>query len=1577
MTQNIKSCVLIGSDSLLIECGDAWRARGHSIAAVVTDAPRVASWARAEKLVVIDANGDYGAALAAYSFDYLFAITFLRVIPAPVLGLPKQAAINFHDGPLPRYAGLNAPSWALIKRAKEYGITWHVMSMQVDRGDILKQVPVEISAEDTSLSLNTRCFAAAIESFAELADELAAGTEQRTPQLEPPAGEDVYFGRYARPAAAALIDWQAPAEASAALVRALSFGPRYPNTLGAASILLGERAYLVTEAEASLARTDAAPGTLVAAGFDTLSIACGEGTLLVRGLREPSGVEIPMSVALSRLGIELGARFTQLSEPERDALSALDHDLAKSEAFWVRRLATIDPPELPYDSGAQRPSASEYRELPLQLSETFSATFPGELALAAAFASYIGRLAGKPQVALAFCDAQLTAAAGGFEALVATTVPLLLQSEPATSFAELVARLSAEIDDAHRRKGFLRNLGARHPTLSGAAVQKDAALLPVGIARGVDRPAGALLQLRLDAGGARLRCSAARLSAADAAGLVSGLHTFMENLAAAPHCAVEQIELLSTAARERQLVTWNRTERAVPERACIHTLIEAQVDRTPDAIAVSCNDRSLTYRQLDDAANRVAARLLALGVTRDTAVGVHVERSLELVVAALGVMKAGAAYLPLDPTYPADRIALMLDDAKVTVVVTTAALVPGLAGRGVRALALDTEADLLAQLPATRPNLPVEPNRLAYLIYTSGSTGKPKGVMIEHRQAVNFFVGMDERVEHATPGVWLAVTSLSFDISVLELWWTLARGFHVVVHVDQARSAARAIGHDDAHAHAVHDARPVQFSLFYFSADAQATGGARYRLLLEGAKFADEHEFSAVWTPERHFHAFGGLYPNPAVTGAAVAAITKRVGIRAGSVVLPLHHPVRVVEQWSVVDNISDGRVGISIASGWQPNDFVLMPDNYANAKSIMMRDLEVVRRLWRGETVEFPGPLGKPVAVRTQPEPVQKELPVWITTAGNEETFEIAGRAGANVLTHLLGQSLDKLAPKIAAYRRARAAAGFDPETGIVSLMLHTFVGPDRERVKELVRAPLTSYLATSMDLIKDKAWTFPAFKRPKNFRADAPGNDLATLSDEDRAALLDAAFERYFETSGLFGTVDDAARMVRAVKAIGVDDVACLIDFGAATDVVLEHLPYVDAVRQRELADRAAATLPAPSVERELGETHPLLHEVQKHGVTHLQCTPSMARMFLGHEDTRAALGQLAHLFLGGEGLPADLLRELRAQTRATITNMYGPTETTVWSTTHRIGADETSAAIGTPIANTTVYVTDEQRRLLPVGVPGELWIGGHGVARGYWQRPELDAERFVRDPFSTDAGARMYRTGDRARWRADGVLECLGRSDFQVKLRGYRIEPGEIEALARTAPNVAECAVVLREDRPGDQRLVAYLVAAPGTSVAVATVRELLRRELPEHMVPAALVVIAALPLTANQKLDRKALPAPETLTSPAADGGSTAELAAPPESDGERVIAGVWRELLGRERVGIDDNFFDLGGHSLLVVRMHRMLQDALRRSLALTDLYRFPTIRTFASFLASGASGDSKKATARGAKRRELLQRRGG
>ncbi|MEC8197690.1 MAG: MupA/Atu3671 family FMN-dependent luciferase-like monooxygenase, partial [Pseudomonadota bacterium] len=310
--------------------------------------------------------------------------------------------------------------------------------------------------------------------------------------------------------------------------------------------------------------------------------------------------------------------------------------------------------------------------------------------------------------------------------------------------------------------------------------------------------------------------------------------------------------------------------------------------------------------------------------------------------------------------------------------------------------------------------------------------------------------------------------------------------------------------------------------LFYWGND-DGVGRDKYELLFEGAKFADANGFCAVWTPERHFHAFGGPYPNPSVTGAAVAALTKNLAVRAGSCVAPLHHPARVAEEWAVIDNLTNGRTGLGIASGWQPHDFVLRPENTPpNNKPAMLETIEQLRALWRGEEVEFPMADGSMHGVVTQPRPVSKKLQVWVTTAGNPDTWVEAGRIGANVLTHLLGQSIEEVGDKIKLYHDALREAGHDPAEFTVTLMLHTFVAEDREKAREIARDPMKDYLRSAAGLIKQFAWAFPAFKRPEGVN-NAFELDLGTLEGEELEAILDFAFLRYFEDSGLFGTVED----------------------------------------------------------------------------------------------------------------------------------------------------------------------------------------------------------------------------------------------------------------------------------------------------------------------------------------------------------------------------------------------------------------------------------------------------------------------
>ena len=618
----------------------------------------------------------------------------------------------------------------------------------------------------------------------------------------------------------------------------------------------------------------------------------------------------------------------------------------------------------------------------------------------------------------------------------------------------------------------------------------------------------------------RLSYHAARFDDAAIERLLAQLAAALRHMAAHPAQRLDDVSLLSPAASHQLLVTWNQTQTTIPGDVCAHQLFEQQAARTPDATAVRFADTQWTYRDLNQRANRIAHHLIRLGVGPDTRVGLCLARSGDLVAALLGILKAGAAYVPLDPSYPTDRLAFMLADAQLAALISVADIADELPLRGEPLICLDDDAAQLAQCSVLDPAVRCLPDHLAYMIYTSGSTGQPKGAMLAHRGLVNYLS-----------------------------WCTRAYA------IDQG----------------------------------------------------------------------------------------------AGS---PVHSSV----------------------------------------------------------------------------------------------AFDLT----------------------------------------VTSLLAPLMVGK----------------------------------------------------------------------------------------PAILIDD-----------DVQAEGL----AAALRTSADLSLVKL-----------------------------TPSHLRLLAQQLAPAEAAGKTRAFIIGGEGLTAETVAFWRRHAPATrLINEYGPTETVVGCCIHEVTPDdpETGAiAIGRPIANTELYVLDASLRPVPIGVPGELYIAGVQLARGYWRRAALTAERFVPHPFSTVPGARMYKTGDLARYLPDGRLEWVGRVDHQVKLRGFRIELGEIEAVLAQLPTVAAAVAVVRSDGPGDGRLVAYVVARPGESVEADALRAHLKGRLPDYMVPAVFVALDALPLTPNGKVDRTALPAP---------GGARPTLAkafVAPRTAIEHQLADIWCRLLGLDRVGIDDDFFELGGDSIISIQV---------------------------------------------------------
>ena len=629
--------------------------------------------------------------------------------------------------------------------------------------------------------------------------------------------------------------------------------------------------------------------------------------------------------------------------------------------------------------------------------------------------------------------------------------------------------------------------------------------------------------------------------------MLGHFQTLLSGVIANPQQQIWELPLLSATEYQQLLVKWNDTQIEYPHNKSIHQLFEAQVERTPDAVALVFSDQQLTYLQLNERANQLAHYLQSMGIGPEELVGLCVHRSPEMVVGLLGILKAGGTFVPLDLSYPSERLAFMLEDAKVSLVLTQHRLVEKLLDSITKVVCLDTEWQDIAQQSEQNPVNQVTPEHLAYVMYTSGSTGVPKGVSVVHRSVVRL-VKETNYAKLSAEEVFLQLASIAFDASTFEIWGCLLNGGRLVIMPPHTPS------------------------------------------LPELAQAVEQHQVTTLWLTASLFHL--------------------------------------------IID-----------------------------------------------------------------------------------------------------------------------------------------------QQIKEL-----------------------------KNVRQLLAGGDVLSVPHVQR---------------------------------------------------VVEQLP------------------------------------------------------------------------------------------RLTLINGYGPTENTTFTCCCPITQPfqvQVSVPIGRPIANTQVYLLDEQLQPVPMGVPGELYTSGDGLSRGYLNRPELTASKFLPNPFSSQSGARLYKTGDLARYLSDGNIEFLGRIDNQVKLRGFRIELGEIEAALTQHPQVRESVVIIGEDIPAEKCIIAYIVPEQESLPTISELHAFLKQKLPEYMVPSAFVMLDALPLTPNGKVDRKALPVPE------ANRTQLKEAYVAPRSPVEEILVSLWAEILGLEQVGIHDNFFDLGGHSLLATQLMSRVRDVLQLELPLRYLFEASTPAEFAEWI---------------------------
>jgi amino acid adenylation domain-containing protein len=606
-------------------------------------------------------------------------------------------------------------------------------------------------------------------------------------------------------------------------------------------------------------------------------------------------------------------------------------------------------------------------------------------------------------------------------------------------------------------------------------------------------------------------------------------------------------------------------------------------------------------------------------------------------------------------------------------------------------------------------------------------------------------------------------------------------------------------------------------------------------------------------------------------------------------------------------------------------------------------RQLAVER--WNDTATQYPGPAtlhGKieEQAART-PAAVAVRFEGLILTyaeldaAANQiaRTLRAHGAGTGSVVAVVAERSLELLPGLLGVLKAGAAYLPIDPDypADRVAFMLSD-AAPAVVLTQRRIRPALPPTSVTILDLDDPAAW--------------AEGGDTGDGSPLPDVQPGDVAYVIY--TSGSTGRPKGVPNTHRGI-ANRLDWMQERYQLGP-DDVVAQKTPVSFDVSVWELfwplRCGASLVLPVPGGHKDSAYLRRL---IIAEGVTTIHFVPSMLAVFLD-EDGAADCRSLRRVVCSGEELPADLARRTtRTLPGAELDNLYGPTEAAVdvssWQCRPEALATAARVPIGTPIANTVLYVLDARKAPAPAGVPGELYIGGTGLARGYLNRPALTAERFVPNPFGPP-GSRLYRTGDLARWRHDGALEFLGRVDTQVKMHGLRIEPGEIEAALRALPGIRDAAVIVREDRPGDRRLVAYVTpadpeTAPEAALDHAAIRAELKKTLPELIVPGGYVTLATLPLSPNGKLDRRALPAPVTVRD------AKVEFTAP-GTPTEQALAGIWGELLGMAAIGVDDNVFDLGAHSLLATQVVARLRREADVQVSVMDVFKHPTIRELAA-----------------------------
>jgi amino acid adenylation domain-containing protein len=780
-------CFLIGEGTLLIQCAEILVKERHKILGIISSRRAIVEWSNKRKIPCIQPTDNWLELLSQEPFEYLFSIFNNRILSKEVLKLPRQCTINYHDAPLPKYAGVNATSWALIRGEREHGVSWHIVSAVVDAGDILKQTLVKIEPNETSFTLNAKCYEAAIASFRELITDISA---QRLNKSQQNLAHRTYFGRSERLSAGGLIDFNSQARKLDALVRAMDFRS-YINPLGTVKLAIGSDLITVAKLSVLDEASIALPGTITAIKSDFLQVATNDFEVALQHLKTLDGQILSTNELASKFKLKVGDRF-QLYAPEIiDRIEQVDSAIAKYEEFWVERLTDLQPLSLPYASRNCHGQPPQFKKIVLVLPQKaidFSKQRFGEEYLAefwlAVWGMYLTRLSGKTCFDVALSYGELQRELVDLESFFAAQVPIRFEIDSQQSSDLAFSNVLAHLHLTRKHKSYARDIVLRYPQLK-SRFEYQAQNLPISFKIvddhcDLDGCLGSELTFAIIKGDRQSYWfyDTTVLDSECIAKMQSQFLTFIEDLITNSDQPLAKLNLLSPPEKQQILVTWNNSQADYKYDFCLHQLFEERVVQTPEAVAIRCGNLEITYQELNSRADHLAAYLQELGVEPETLVGIFTEYSIETIVGLLGILKAGGAYVPLDPKYPPERLAHMIEDAKVSVLLTQQKLIAKLPPHQAEVVCLDIDQNKKKNFTTTKL---VKPSNLAYVIYTSGSTGKPKGVAIAHYSVVNTIIDINQRFKINQEDRVLCLSSLSFDLSVYDIFGLLGAGGTLVI----------------------------------------------------------------------------------------------------------------------------------------------------------------------------------------------------------------------------------------------------------------------------------------------------------------------------------------------------------------------------------------------------------------------------------------------------------------------------------------------------------------------------------------------------------------------------------------------------------------------------------------------------------------------------------------------------------------------------------------------------------------------------------------------------------------------------